>query len=417
MPSRQILRARYVFPVVGEPIENGFVSVEGARIAEVGKIPPRGERIDLGNVALLPGLVNAHAHLEFCGLSQPLGAAGMAFVDWIRNVIEWRECNALDRNAALAAGLRECMREGVACVGNISQFDEPQSAFDDSSIDGIRFFELIAPNRERKPPVLDFFRNRFPQRQAETSKNPWRLGLSPHAPYSVHPDLLQSVVDFSADRKVPLAMHLAESREEMQLLREGTGPFREFLEERKLFDPAVFPGGKRPRDYLRQLAAAARALVVHGNYLDEEEIAYLAENSARMAVVYCPRTHAYFRHDPYPLEKMLTAGAAVALGTDSPASAPDLSILAEMRFAAKRHPRIGRERILRMGTLDAARALGRADEIGSLEAGKAATFAVVALPDETLGDPHRLLLESAGSVVQTWIRGRPIPVDHRTIEP
>jgi aminodeoxyfutalosine deaminase len=436
MPSRRILRARYLFPVVGDPIENGFVSIEEGRIAEVGKTPPGGERIDLGNVAILPGLINAHTHLEFSGLAQRCGTAfqpvdgiergdnlkydtrqvgnlshDMGFVDWIRQVIEWRKGNALDPMAAIVAGLRECRQGGVTCVGNISRLDEPETAYENSSLCGIRFFELIAPHRERMPPLFEFLQHGFPARQAAISTTSWRLGLSPHAPYSVHPDLLESVVEFSARHNVPLAMHLAESREELQLLRGGSGPFREFLEERKLFDPATFPGGKRPLDYLKQLAGAARALIVHGNYLDEEEIAFLAENAARLAAVYCPRSHAFFRHDPYPLEKMLAAGAMVALGTDGRASAPDLCILAEMRFAARRHPRIGRERILRMGTLDAARALGRADEIGSLEAGKAANFAVVPLPDENLGDPYRLLFESESPVVQAWFRGRPVPRD------
>ena len=111
-------------------------------------------------------------------------------------------------------------------------------------------------------------------------------------------------------------------------------------------------------DYLRLLASAHRALVIHGNYLDDEEIAFLGANAARMTVVYCPRTHDWFAHSPYPLEKMLAAGVAVALGTDGRGSSPDLSLLAEMRFAAQRHPAVRLDRILQMGTILAARALG-----------------------------------------------------------
>jgi cytosine/adenosine deaminase-related metal-dependent hydrolase len=206
--------------------------------------------------------------------------------------------------------------------------------------------------------------------------------------------------------KLPLAVHLAESYEEMQLLREGAGPLRDLLESRGSFDERAFPGGKRPLDYLRLLARALRALVVHGNYLDDEEIAFLAGNAEKMALVYCPRTHAFFRHDRYPLEKMLAAGVTVALGTDSRASSPDLSLLAEMRFVAKQFPEIDRERVLALGTLDGARALGRANEIGSLEPGKIANLTVVALPDDAVGDPRHLLLESGGHVTQTWFRGQ-----------
>jgi cytosine/adenosine deaminase-related metal-dependent hydrolase len=438
MPSRQILHARYVFPVRGEPIENGFVGIEDGRIADVGKTPPRGERIDLGNVAILPGFINAHTHLEFSGLSQPLGTPGMGFVDWISKVIEWREGHRLDPVMTIAMGLQECGKEGVTSVGNISQL-EPKNAYENFAVDGIGFVEIISPNRDIISPTVDFSSKQFNAEKIEliSSKrdlltqivnfNPknsiahndeetasWVFGLSPHAPYSVHSDVLEMLVGVSSLLKFPLAMHLAESREEMQLLREGTGPFRDFLEERNLFDPANFPGGKRPLDYLKLLAAASRALIVHGNYLDDAEIAFLAQRAASMAVVYCPRTHAFFRHDSYPLEKMLAAGATVALGTDSRASSPDLSMLAEMRFAARQHPRIGRERILQMGTIDAARALGRVEEIGSLEAGKAANFAVVKLPAENSDYPYRLLLESEEPVVQTWFHGRSVAVSAPT---
>ena len=133
-------------------------------------------------------------------------------------------------------------------------------------------------------------------------------------------------------------MHLAESPEELELLRHGGGPLRAFLEELGAWDATAIPPGTRPLDYLRLLASAHRALVVHGNYLDDEEIAFLGANAGRMSVVYCPRTHDWFAHRDYPLEKMLAAGATVALGTDGRGSSPDLSLLGEMRFAARRHP-------------------------------------------------------------------------------
>jgi aminodeoxyfutalosine deaminase len=408
MPTCRILHARYVFPIVGEPIENGFVRVEDGRIAEVGKIPPPGEWLDLGNVALLPGLINAHTHLEFSGLSRPLGTPGMGFVDWIREVIARRRERLMETETALAEGMRQCAQQGVTTVGNIAQWEECEISYENSFADGYRFVECIAPHRSSVPNVADTLLRDFPRRQKEKNAAKWRFGLSPHAPYSVHPDLLKLFATFSVVRKAPLAMHLAESRAEMQLLAEGDGPFRDFLQEREIFDPAVFPGGKRPLDYLHLFAEAPRLLVIHGNYLDDEEIAFLGKMSPRISVVYCPRTHEFFRHDPYPLEKMLAAGVLVALGTDSRASSPDLSLHAEMRFVAQRYPQISRAKILAIGTLDAARALGRADEIGSLEPGKAANFAVVALPEGDDADPYRLILESAAPVVQTWFRGRPV---------
>ena len=224
----------------------------------------------------------------------------------------------------------------------------------------------------------------------------WQPGLSPHAPYTVHPELLARAVDLSVEHEIPLAMHLAESREEIDFLRDGRGPFRELLESRGAWDPTARPRGARPLDELRVLARAHRALVVHGNYLDDEEIDFLGRQRRQMAVVYCPRTHAWFAHARYPLEKLLAAGAIVALGTDSRASSPDLSLLAEMRHVAREFPAMSRATILELGTLGGARALGLDSQIGTLEPGKWANLAAIALPEDAAADPHELLLDAAG---------------------
>ena len=175
-------------------------------------------------------------------------------------------------------------------------------------------------------------------------------------------------------------MHLAESREELELLASGTGPFRRLLEDLGVWSPEVFPGGWRSLDYLQRLADAPAALVIHGNYLDREEVDFLADHRANMSLVYCPRTHAYFRHERYPLAEMLERGVNVALGTDSRASNPDLNMRAEMHFAAHAHPEIPPAKILEMATLCGARALGTDAEVGTLEPGKLANVALVKLP-------------------------------------
>ena len=186
---------------------------------------------------------------------------------------------------------------------------------------------------------------------------PIAFGLSPHAPYTVRPELLQFAVAESAARGFPLAMHLAESPEESELLRSGSGPLRKLLEEFGAWDPTAFAHPARPLDYLKILVQAVRSLVIHGTYLDDEEIAFLGANAARMSVVYCPRTHARFKMAPYPLMKLLAAGVTVALGTDSRASNPDLSLFEEMRFVATRYP-IAPQVVLRMATSNGAKALG-----------------------------------------------------------
>jgi tRNA dimethylallyltransferase len=413
----RLLRARWVFPASSPPIRDGVVSIHHQRITAVGKGPAGSEVEDLGNVAILPGLVNAHTHLEFSSLPAPLGKPGMGFVDWLRLVLNHRRQSQPGDARAVELGLAESLRSGTTALGEITQpapgtvpiFAQPgtvpifaQRKWDCPLPELTIFLELLAPTTARIPPAMELAERHL---QLAAGSTTWQAGLSPHAPYSVHPQLLARVVALSAAHRVPVAMHLAESREELELLRSGSGPLRAFLEELDAWDPTAIPAAIRPLDYLRMLTAAHRSLVIHGNYLDDEEISLLGEHAERMAVVYCPRTHAFFGHAPYPLEKMLAAGVTVALGTDSRASSPNLSVLAEMRLVAERHAQVAREMILRMATLHGARALGRDHELGSLEPGKYADLAIVGLPDREAADPHDLLFHSDHPVRATWLRG------------
>jgi cytosine/adenosine deaminase-related metal-dependent hydrolase len=153
------------------------------------------------------------------------------------------------------------------------------------------------------------------------------------------------------------------------------------------------------------LARGPRALVIHGNLLDDKELAFVAGQRERMSVVYCPRTHAYFDHPPHPLPKLLAAGARVALGTDGRVSNPDLNLLAEARFVASKFPSIAPAEALAMITLRAAEALGLEREVGSLEPGKRADLAVPALPPNSGADPCEVVLGSDCQVVRTMHAG------------
>ncbi len=405
MPEKRLtLKARYVFPAERDPIPEGEVAIVGPHIAAVGRALAMGETVDLGNVAILPGFVNAHTHLEFSHLLQPLGRPGEGFVEWIREVIASRLARLEAPDRAVVRGIEEAVRTGTTTLGEIAQPDWTPAPFERAGCGATVFLELIAPTIGRGCEAIASARRHVAQTDPAAA---WRPGLCPHSPYSVHPELLQTIVDQFAGvgSHVPLAFHLAESREELEFLRWGTGPFREFLGDIPGWDEKAIPRGTRPADYLRLLARAERSLVIHGNYLDDEEIALLAASSDRMAVVYCPRTHAYFGHAPYPLEKMLSAGVTVALGTDSRASSPDLSMLAEMRAVARRHPTVPRSTVLRLATLHAAEALGLSDAIGTLAPGKRADLAIVRLPDRDAADPYDLLFDSEEPVLGTWIRG------------
>jgi cytosine/adenosine deaminase-related metal-dependent hydrolase len=200
-------------------------------------------------------------------------------------------------------------------------------------------------------------------------------------------------------------MHLAESHAELELLQSHSGPFLNLLIDLDAWNPAAIPRGIRPLEYLKLLADAHRSLIIHGNFLSDEEIQFIAGKSERMSVVYCPRTHAYFHHAAYPLARMLDRGIHLALGTDSRASSPDLDMLEEMRYVARHHCAVAPDLVLRLGTLSAAKALGWEHEMGSIAAGKLANLAIVPLPDDT-GDPYDLLFDSPQRVTATIYRGQ-----------
>ncbi|HYO25470.1 MAG TPA: amidohydrolase family protein, partial [Lacipirellulaceae bacterium] len=185
-------------------------------------------------------------------------------------------------------------------------------------------------------------------------------------------------------------------------LDSGDGPFRDLLDDRSMWDESTVARGSRPLDYLRRLAAAPRSLVIHGNYLAQDEIAFVAARRESMSIVFCPRTHHYFRHEPYPLPQMLAAGVRVALGTDSRASNPDLDMLRELRFAAQRWSAVSPEAWLRMATLDAAAALGLAASAGSLEQGRRADLVAVPCPG---ADPYEQIVGGASPVAAVWLAG------------
>jgi aminodeoxyfutalosine deaminase len=399
-------RARWVFPVASPPIPGGIVSVRAGLIVAVGKRAVEGQAIDLGNVAIVPGFVNAHTHLEFSDLACPLGRAGVALPDWIGQVIAHRRAAAAGGPAAIVQGLRESAASGTTALGEIATSDwalEQQSTGQDKCEPAaVVFRELIAPTFDR---VGEALRTAGRFLSANLSSQRFSPGLSPHAPYTVHSRLLAALVERAATSRAPVAMHLAESREELELLASGGGPFRDLLAAAGAWDGD--PGARLHSigAYLEQLARAPQSLVIHGNYLGQQDVRFLAERAETMSLVYCPRTHAFFGHDAYPLAQRLQSGVSMALGTDSRASNPNLNMLEEMRFVAERHPGVAAEIVLRLGTLAGARALGLADQMGSLEAGKRADFAVVGPIESAAGDPHESLFAAHTAVVQTWIGG------------
>ncbi len=398
-------RARWIVPVDSPAIPGGVVTVRNGRIIAVGQTAAGSPVRDLGDVALLPGLINAHTHLEFSLLERPLGQPGMGFAIWIAGVVEHRKQQIQQlmvetdgfqrfRRRSALAGLAESHASGVVAIGDIATPGWPRECFPASELNATIFLELLGLDASKHDHLMSMARS-FVQDVQDTAGDV-RPGLSPHAPYTASPQLVTSVCQLSATERFPVAMHLAESRDELEMLATKRGRMVEVLDGIGAWHPDVLPAVSAPRDYLQRLATAHRALVVHGNYLTPDEIQFLGQHRERMSVIYCPRTHAFFGHERYPLLEMLTAGVRIAVGTDSRASNPDLKLLEELKLVAHQHPDVPPEQVLRMGTLSGAEALGIDHDYGSIMPGKIARLTVVRLTQPDVS-PYDSIFTSSGS--------------------
>jgi cytosine/adenosine deaminase-related metal-dependent hydrolase len=262
----------------------------------------------------------------------------------------------------------------------------------------VLFRELIALPPERIEQQLEVAR-RFLKPDDSGHKGAAVRGLSPHAPYSVHPALFDRLIGLSAESRTPLAIHLAETEAELQLLHDGTGELVDFLSDLEVWRDGVIPRGARSLHYLRSLADLKHVVIAHGNYLDDEEIDFVASHR-NLAVAYCPRTHAFFGHTQHPWRKLIARGGVVAIGTDGRCSNPDLSVWNELLFLSAQSPECDPAILLQMGTRNGARALGLEADLGSLESGKQAKIAIIQLGDAKAGDPYDELFHPASRVAQ-----------------
>ncbi|MEQ8837184.1 MAG: amidohydrolase family protein, partial [Lacipirellulaceae bacterium] len=249
------LRARWVLPMDTPAIEDGMVTISGGKIVEVGRAAEfSGPCEDLGDVALIPGLVNAHTHLEFSDQQAPLGPADEGLPAWIRSVIADRQRGNRDAKAAIQKGLAESLEFGVTTVAEIAT--SPASYYyADSDIPNLLLLaEAIGFSHARADSVFQGLEHQIAGylEKCNIDSGVAGVGVSPHAPYTVSLKLLDTLIELAVANRYPVAMHLAESEEELQLLRANDGPFQELLDERSMWDPEVIPLGTRPLDYLKR---------------------------------------------------------------------------------------------------------------------------------------------------------------------
>jgi aminodeoxyfutalosine deaminase len=375
-----IIRARVVVTMDGPPIENGAVVLSDDRITEVGKFPEISKRysgeevVDLGEQALLPGLINAHCHLDYTCLRGEIQRQ-KSFTDWIRAInAEKAKLSPEDYVASINEGFAEVNRFGTTTIANLTAFPELVSHIQ-PPIRTWWFAELIdVRDPSRANEIVDL--------AVEKLKATEHWGLAPHAPFTASANLYRRCEENARSEDVLLTTHLAESREEMSMFRDASGPLYEFLKEigRDMGDC----GGETPLEqFVGRLGDASLPnwIVAHLNEFAQSDFDLLKGWTTRFSIVHCPRSHEYFGHSPFQFERLRELGFNICLGTDSLASNDDLSLFAEMRAFQKEFPDVSSEEILKMVTVYGARALRQDNALGKVRSGFVADL--VALPCST----------------------------------
>ena len=403
-----ILRARAVVTMDGPPIENGAVRVHGERIIDVGKfsdLAGTDEIVDLGDHILLPGLINAHCHLDYTCLRGKIPTS-QSFTDWIRAInAEKAKLSAEDYVASINQGLAEAKQFGTTTMANLTAFPELIAQIQ-NPIRTWWFAELIDVRRRLENSTAFSSqvpgKNEIVDRALRSLKTTDCVGLAPHAPFTASANLYRSCADIAERDNFLLTTHLAESREEMQMFRDANGPLYDFLKEigRDMSDC----GGRTPLSHFAKLTHTSTAqdwIVAHLNEVTETDFDLLRKR--KFSIVHCPRSHAYFAHSEFQFERLRALGFDICLGTDSLASNDDLNLFAEMRKFQDRF-RFEPSKVLEMVTVNPARALKQLDQLGKIRRSFLADM--IALPFTKSSDIFETILNFVGKVPWIMLHGR-----------
>ncbi len=373
--------ARWVLPVSGAPVAGGWVSVAHGRVADVGGgSAPAGAR-DLGDTVLLPGLVNAHTHLELSWMAGRVPPQ-VSMDAWIRTMMGIRRAGPAGGDAEVAAAMRDALASakatGTVLIGDISNSLASVPALAEAGVDATVFHEILGFNPLDVASQVREAHARLRSVHQSTRPREHRSSVVAHAPYSTAPELFREI----AARHVgpaPLAVHLAESNEEMEFLRTGQGPIREMLEALGVWTGTWTPPGSHPVRYLRDLGyLQPGTLLVHGVHFTADDLD--DARSAEAVVVTCPRSNVWVGGGVPPLARFYASGVDVAIGTDSLTSVDSLNLFDELAAMRRLAPEVDAARLLESATRVGAEALGYTRDYGTISTGKLAKFVAVQLP-------------------------------------
>jgi cytosine/adenosine deaminase-related metal-dependent hydrolase len=386
-----LVRAAWVCPVHAAPLAGGWVLVIDGRIEAVGQgaAPPADEVRIFDDAIVLPGLVNAHTHLELSWLRDRVPPAA-DFLAWVGALMRQRTRLEDPADAAVMQPLRDAVAEmqasGTVAVGDVANALVSPAVLREAAMPAVVFHELLGFRDADGRAAVAASR----ERRAVLSGGAVRVVTAPHAPFSVSPELFAAIRDEARASSPPItSVHVGESAEEVQLLRDGSGPWRTRLQELGAWRSDWVPPGRGPGDYLCDLGViGAGTLVVHGVQLTDAELERVA--AAGATLVTCPRSNRWVGVGAPPIARFFASGARVAVGTDSLASCPDLNLFAELAALREAAPEVPARRILQAATQGGADALGMGESLGSLQAGRQARLLAVRVAGA--GDPEEALV-------------------------
>lgn len=400
-------QSRTLVSMDGTPIDNGVFVVEGTRFVRVGRATEilkdyAGKLVDLGDVVVLPGLINAHCHLDYTLMRGAILSA-QSFSRWVKRI------NALKRSLtdsdylhATQLGFEELQKNGTTSVLNV--VSTPQ------------IFPLLPPPRIRTWSFLELIDVR-PRPWIEEhvfgswlflSGNGDRLGgfgLSPHAPYTASAKMYEVSLECSRSLNLLITTHVAESSEEYAMFAEGSGELHDFLKE--LGRPMTDCGSTSPlRHLIENGLIAPDCIVAHLNELDDRDLELLSGPEWRnLQIVHCPKSHSFLHHKRFPLEALTERGLKICLGTDSLASNDSLNLFSEMRTAKKNYQKLSARDLLEMVTVNPARALKLGHELGRISPGYLADS--IAIPFKgSASEVFEAILQNRGPIKWMMVNGQ-----------
>jgi len=407
-----LLRAKAILPVTAPPIEDGAVFIAGNKIQTIGpwknfRSSLREKAVDLGEVVLLPGLINAHCHLDYTDMAGELSPP-QTFTDWIAAIMAHKTgWSYSDYARSWMRGANQLLKTGTTTVADIEAMpDLLPEVWEGTPLRVFSFLEMTGIKSRRHPKEV----LREAVQKIDSLRHPRnRAMLSPHAPYSTVPELLELAARTSQKRKWRVSIHVAESAQEFEMFTAASGRMYDWL-KRNERDNSDCGLGSPIAHLARQKLLGENVLAIHVNYLARGDATLLAKN--KTPVVHCPRSHDYFKHQPFERARLANAGVNLCLGTDSLATTrksgrhkPELDMFAEMRALATNDKSVSPQEILQMATVNGARALGLAGKTGELSKGALAD--IIAIPFAgKFSHLTESMLAHTGNVVASMIEGR-----------